>query len=318
MLVPTDIPRFAQVCSAIANEVASSDESGFVAIERLVDRVGATLILRPLLVEGMLASFPGDSATPDKKRWAVLIDNETYPITSAELKRESFAKPLHVRFRNTVAHELVHLLAFRANEFGVPCQDVNELKGRHDEIVDQIEKDTERLSPLLLWPERSIEKHIGSKTTSIAIKDLVNISRGMGISRPVLISRLNLIPDSDPFRFKHTSALKNVAIGLGEWIDRRVASFRKLPLFINFDRNVVPSFLLRLRKQERLSASEVIQDHNFGMCGGWVGSTRLECRAGVPDAIDATSMHIEISMEWVERSAGNTFFFVVRKQPAQI
>jgi hypothetical protein len=313
MLVPTDLGRFAQVCAAVGNDVAT-DEEGFVAIERLVSRLGARLLLRPLLVEGMVASLgQTDSASQSKGQWAVLIDSDTYPITPAELQSEAFGNPLPWRFRNTVAHEVVHLLAFRANEFGVRSQDVTTLRGRQEDIVKAIERDTEKLSPLLLWPEKAIEKLVTNRTEPISILDLVETSRVMGISRQVLISRLNLIPESDPLRLKQTRRLRNVAIGVAEWIDKKVASLRKWPLFINFDRNIVPSFLLNLKKQERLSASLVVQDKSFGMCGGWNSTVKFECHAGVPEAIDAHSMHVQLSMEWVERAPGNAFFFVVGK-----
>lgn len=312
MLVPTDLGRFSQVCAAIGNEVAT-DEDGFVAIQRLVNRLGATLLLRPLLVEGMVALLGADSASQNNRQWAVLIDSDTYPITPSELESESFGNPLHWRFRNTVAHELVHLLAFRADEFGVRAQDITTLKGRQEVIVKKIERGTEKLSPLLLWPEKAVEKFLSNKTTSISVVDLVQVSRAMGISRQVLISRLNLIPEADPLRIKQTRGLRNVAIGVAEWIDKKVASFRKWPLFINFDRNIVPSFLLQLKEQDRLSASLVVQDKAFGMCGGWAESTNFECRAGVPEAINASSMHVQLSMEGVDRAPGKSFLFLVTK-----
>lgn len=313
MLVPTDLAGFARLCTAIGNEVATK-EDGFVAIHRLVDRLGAKLLLRPLLVEGMVASIGRvDNEPQGAHQWAVLIDSETYRITSSELQSESFGNPLHPRFRNTVAHELVHLLAFRANEFGVRSQDITMLKGRRDAIVEEIERETEKLSPLLLWPEKAVVQLIADKKDQISVSDLVETSRALGISRQVLISRLNLIPPVDPFRLRQTQGLRNVAIGVAEWIDRRVASFRKWPLFVNFDRNIVPSFLLNLREQERLSASVVVPDSAFGMCGGWHDGASFECRAGVPEAVDAHSMQVQVAMEWVERAAGNAFFFVARK-----
>jgi hypothetical protein len=311
MLVPTDLARFAQVCAAIGNEVAS-DEDGFVAIRQLVSRLGAALVIRPLLVEGMLASLSGAaSAAYGNRQWAVLVDSDTYSITPADLEDESFGNPLHWRFRNTVAHELVHLIALRANEFGLRAREISTLKGSQEAIVDAIERDTELLSPLLLWPEKALEKFLVSKAEPLSIADLVDVSRSLGISRPVSVSRLNLIPQADPLRLTQTRALKNVAIGVAEWIDKKVASLKKWPLFINFDRNIVPTFLLNLRAQERLSASSIVQDPAFGMCGGWQDSTIFECPAGVPDAPDAHSMHVRLSMEWVERAAGNTFFFAV-------
>jgi hypothetical protein len=135
----------------------------------------------------------------------------------------------------------------------------------------------------------------------------------MGLSKSVLISRLNLIPSTDPLRLKQTPALRNVAVGVAEWVDKKVASLRKWPLFINFDRNIVPSFLLQAKEKERISAAAFVPDQAFGMCGGWKDVVAFECRAGVPEATEAHRMEVQLSMEWVDRSPGNTFLFVVKK-----
>jgi hypothetical protein len=311
MLVPTDPQRFAQLCAAIGNEAATDE--GFVAIHRLVDRLGATLLLRPLLVEGMIASIDGaEIPTPSPHQWAVLVDSDTYPITPAELQRESFGKPLPWRFRNTVAHELVHLLAFRAKEFGIRARDVSTIRGRPEAIVKAIERETERLSPLLLWPEIALKKFLAGKTEAISVADLVGISNNIGVSRQVLINRLNLIPEGDPLRL--TRGLRNAAVGVAEWIDKRMASFRGWPLFVNFDRNIAPAFLLDLKeKQERIPASSVVPDVSFALCGGWGDLTTFESRAGVSGATDTDSMRVQVSIEWVERAAGKSFLFVATK-----
>jgi hypothetical protein len=314
MLVPTDLAHFKRICAAVGNEVAAED--GFVAVQRLVNKLGATLMLRPMLVEGMVALI--ESETTPSPQWAILIDSDTYPITQSDLEKESLGNALPQRFRNTVAHELVHLLGFRAKEFGVASQDISTMKGRQGESrVKSVERETEKLSPLLLWSEKAIEKTLNKKTEPITILDLEEISRDMGISRPVLINRLNLIPEADPLRLRQSPALRNVAIGVAEWIDRKVASFRQWPLFLNFDRNIVPSFLLRLKNQERLSAPVVVQDQTFGMCGGWERCVSFECRAGVSGATEAHSMRVRLSMEWVDRAPGHAFFFLVTKDAQQ-
>ena len=119
MLSSQEVAQFTEVCTKIGDEVA--DEGGFVKIRDLLDRFHASVIVRPLLVEGMLASInerPG-SAT-QSQRWAVLVDSETYRVCDADIANESSSRPLAPRLRNTIAHELAHSLAFRPTEFGIP------------------------------------------------------------------------------------------------------------------------------------------------------------------------------------------------------
>jgi len=93
MLSAQEIAQFTEVCTRIGDEVA--DESGFVRIRDLLNRFHASVIVRPLLVEGMLASIherPG--SPPQSQRWAVLIDSETYRISEADIANESSSRPL--------------------------------------------------------------------------------------------------------------------------------------------------------------------------------------------------------------------------------
>jgi len=92
MLSSQEVAQFTEVCTKIGDEVA--DEGGFVKIRDLLDRFHASVIVRPLLVEGMLASInerPG-SAT-QSQRWAVLVDSETYRICDADIANESSSRP---------------------------------------------------------------------------------------------------------------------------------------------------------------------------------------------------------------------------------
>src|SRR5688572_17619044 len=102
MISKADTTRIEGACRAIGNDL--SDPEGFVSLERLLLRFNATLVMRPLLVEGMVAAV--DAASSDGRqgsRWVVLIDSESFPsISDVDLVKERFGKPLPARFRNTV------------------------------------------------------------------------------------------------------------------------------------------------------------------------------------------------------------------------
>jgi hypothetical protein len=263
----------------------------------------------------MLASVKRDSAAPsnDNGGWAVLLDSETYPLSTSDIDKETLGQPLPRRFRNTVAHELVHSLAFRPTEFGVRLQGENESKESFSELVKAIERETERLSPLLLWPEKALLMLLAQQKQAFSPDDLVRVTLSMGISRQVLISRLRLIPASDEHRFRQSNGLKNIGIGIAEWIDKRTAALRSWPLFLNFERNIIPTFLLNLLRQDRIHAPSVFVDEDFAMCGGWNNTAEFELSAGVSDSPHAHKMRIQVSSESAMRERGEQFFFVVRK-----
>src|ERR1039458_8341842 len=105
MLAVTELERIANVCAAIANEVA--DDSGFVSMRSLLARFQAHLLIQPMLVEGMLASIEqSNGGTNGGGRWAVLIDSETYGVNEQNVESENGHRPLPNRLRNTIAHEL--------------------------------------------------------------------------------------------------------------------------------------------------------------------------------------------------------------------
>lgn len=312
MLAPNELARFAEVCTLIGNEVA--DEHGFVPVRNLLTRFQASLLIRPLLVEGMLASKEHHSGTSfDATRWAVLLDSETYQVSELEIKEESQERPLPSRLRNTVAHELVHSLAFRPSEFGIRLREQNDSEERQIALVRAIERETEQLSPLLLWSDKALMKVLSGRKRSLSVEELHEICRTVGISRYVLISRLRLLRSTDPNGFLHRDGLKNIAIGIGEWVDGRNAVLRSWPVFINFDRNIVPAFLLKLIHQDRLPATTVFAHEAFAMCGGRNNNVEFITDAGVETVPNAMKMKVECSMEPGNKKTGSDFLYVIRK-----
>jgi hypothetical protein len=215
--------------------------------------------------------------------------------------------------RNTVAHELVHSLAFRPSEFGVDLKAPINSKENLSDVIDAIEKETEKLSPLLLLSDRAIENLLSDKKQPLTVEDLTQVCEVMGLSRHVLVSRLRLIRPTDSSGFRQYPGLRNTGIGIGEWVDRRVAVIRSWPQFWNFDRNVVPAFLLKSFHQDRIPATDIFFDKTFEMCGGWNHTIELETPAGVPDTPDAEQFKVRVSIELADKKANAQFLFAVTK-----
>lgn len=310
MLAPNEFTKFAEVCTAIGNDVA--DENGFVPVRNLLTRFQANLFIRPLLVEGML-TFMGHGSRNgfDAGRWAVLLDSETYRINELEVKEERRERPLPSRLRNTIAHELVHSLAFRPSEFGIRLRKPIDSEENRNALVRAIERETERLSPLLLWPEKAVAKVLSGKKQSLSVEELTQVYRSMGISRYVMINRLCLIRPADANGFRYRDGLKNLAIGIGEWVDGKNAVFRSWPLFLNFDRNIVPAFLLKLIDQDCLPARIVFTDEVFAMCGGFLNTVEFMTDAGTSALPTVEKMKVRCSIENVEKKPKSKFLFVI-------
>src|SRR5688572_30686630 len=141
MLAAKDLQSLARACTAIAEDVA--DASGFVPVRRLLERFDISLVIRPLLVEGMLASIPAQREDGTRSKFAVLIDSETFKVNDKEVATEDPASPLPPRFRSTVAHELLHALAFRPDSFGLRFDHAIDDERRVGEFVEAVEQETE-------------------------------------------------------------------------------------------------------------------------------------------------------------------------------
>jgi len=305
-----DLTRIAEVCTAIGNQ--ATDDSGFVPIRDLLSGFHAELLIRPLLAEGMLASL-GTAQSKDRGRWAVLIDSETHDVSMDDVAEERSTRQLPYRMRNTVAHELVHSLAFRSSEFGIQLKTKVSTKKGLQEFVEGVEKETERLSPLLLWSEKAIAKFLRGRKEPVSLQDLLAVMRDAGISRYVLVNRLLLIrPATDESRFLLSAGLTNLGIGIGVWGPTH-AFVKGWPLFWNFEDGAVPSFLLKAHGHERLSAETLFADETCGMRGGPNTIFEIETDAGTPALPNAKRMRIRVAIEERLRAPGEEFLFVVHK-----
>lgn len=297
-----------EACIRIGNDIA--DDDGFSPIRNLLSRFHTSLIARPLLVEGMLATVEESSDAGTASRWAVLIDDERYKVSESSLREESSRNPLPSRIRNTIAHELVHSLAFRPTEFGLQL-----VAGAKDaksaaQLVETIERETERLSPLLLFSEKALKRLLTFKQEKLTANDLTTACREFGVSRYVLINRLRLLRSNDRHGFLEHKCLRNVGIGLAEWKGDG-ALVRSWPLFMNFDRNITPDLLLAAIEQDRTSASVLGVPESSLLCGGDQESVTFECEGKVKFASKGDPMTVRCSVE--SRARSGDCLFVIAK-----
>jgi hypothetical protein len=308
VLSQSELAQVDQACRAIADEAC--DENGFVSIDRLLKRFQAKLLIRPLLVEGMIAAVDESSGGSSSSKWLVLVDSETYAVNEQDVASEAWKKPLPARFRNTVAHELAHSLAFRPSEFGIRLRSPVRSEDDKQKIVQAIEKETERLSPLLLWPDKAVNQFLRGKREALTVTELVRVATDMGFSRPVLINRLAGL-HSNQSELLQSPGLQNLAVGLGDWVEKEQGVLRSWPLFLNFDRNLVPGFLRRLRHQDRMPGAEVYADRSFALLGGSLPSVLFEIDVGTDVAPGIKSLSVEMQVEARSPNA-RQFLFVLR------
>ncbi len=295
-----------EVCAEIGNQVA--DHDGFVSVRRLLERFRTTLRLRPLLVEGMIGST--HSAEGQLPEWTVLIDSERYPEVADSLNGETLAKPLPVRFRFTVAHELAHSLTFRAGEFGVKLDGVAENSKNNSELVKAIEKETDRLAPLLLCPERVLCDRLRSLEGPADLTFLAKLRRDCGISREVLLNRLSLSRAMDQTGLWQRPHLRDFGVAIGEWNATGQATLRRWPVFFNFNR-LVPKGLLTVTAQDKMPFESAFGKENLAAVESNIEVASIS-PAGTTAAPEAGQMSIEISAESTRRAQGAAFLVLVR------
>ena len=298
------------LCVEEAEKLAQSD--GFVSVDAIARRFQAEIIVRPLLVEAMLASLTpealaGQGSSP---QWVVLIDSERFPVTAEDIRDESSARPLPVRLRNSVAHEIVHSLTFRGGEFGFTFLRSRKKGEEKNAFIQRVEKETEELSPLLLVPQSIIAAQC--REPELSIENLCVLRSQCGISRDVLINRLCLLSKHDPEDIRYGTCLDNIAVGRGEWINESEARLASWPLYSHFDRGLIPNVVTAIRQKRGMLAVEVTDDSSFWLNGG--GS----CNAEFEDSesryqLSYSRTKIRFSVEQTDRRAGTSFLFLIRK-----
>jgi hypothetical protein len=307
----SSIQTIANICAEEADRVA--DTSGFVPVRALAKRFRAEVIARPLLVEAMLAtktSPDSADATVSEKHWLILVDSERFAVTDNDVQDESPSRPLPPRLRNSIAHELVHSLSFRTATPTKKPPPNREKGDARDIAVRKLEKDAERLSPLLLIPYSSLVRL--SRQSCLLPQTLRELQKRCAVSRDILPSRLTLLSIFDPEGIRYNTCLEDAAVGLGEWIDKNTAQLLDWPLFINFRENRVPDFVAGLSSVGDQLASGVCDDARFYLNGGDGDTVEFDVNndARLPSYL---RMRVRLNIEIVPRAAKAKFFFVVAR-----
>lgn len=286
----------ASACRSIADEVA--DANHFVSVRALLRRFNAQIVVRPLLVEAMLAERIG--AADNEPRWVLLLDSERYELSREQLDQEATARPLTARLRNSVAHELAHALAFRPAEFGVV------LETHKGVSLKDIEEETERVSPLLLVPDSAFDGLMLSGETALAQLD--RLRRSLGVSRQVFVRRVQLLRHTGSPGIRPGEPFHDMALLTGSVRDDGAAVASSWPLFANFDRNVEPGFLHELRRQRSIPLGSILRQASSSNV---TSSAILTVPAGTEMHPTSEKMAVRIEVER-DRNKG-TFLVMVRR-----
>ncbi len=303
----------AMAARCIEASTSAVDVDGFVPVRNLLEHFQASIEFRPLLVEAMLCEKLGEAIAPPRTRWHLLIDGDKHPVDSRAVGGESCAMPLSDRLRNTIAHELAHTLAFRTTDSGQELMLLYS-KGKQVSRVDEvaeIERRTEELSPLLLVADSSIAQAFRLDLDRLHIDDLTRARAKFGVSRYILVSRLDLQARFGDTRIALRPSLSNVGIGVGKWGADGIPSLLGMPMYLNFDRAIAPKFFHWAYREKQLDFYSITSDPNFVLNGGASLETTLIAKAGTPRNPESTKMKVNISVEKRARKIGGTFFVLV-------
>jgi hypothetical protein len=295
---PQELKRIAATCADLGNQAA--DESGFVALHRLAALLRAEIEFRPLLVEAVIAAPTGPGT------WKVLVDSETHPDGAKAFPVESPQAPLSARLRNTLAHELLHTLSFRAEEFGFRLE-LN-VKETRAEAVKRLERETEGFSPFLVLPQKTIETELEARELSLDV--LVDWRRRWVVSREVLVARLGLFQSLPEFRLRYHANVTNVAVCLAEWMNEESAVLLEWPVHFNFRDGIVPEFIWQLRNKGKPQLRELFPGSEFLLNGGSKLITRSTLPAGTGANPRADKLHVVAEIEPVQKKKSETFLIV--------
>jgi hypothetical protein len=123
---------------------------------------------------------------------------------------------------------------------------------------------------------------------------------------------LNLLSLLDEKRILARPSLRNLAVGIGEWISADKAVLKGWPFFSQFDGGKVPSFVFQLQRGIQVSPSEFLSDSSFYLSGGTSGQSECSIAAGTPSNREALRLPISFSVEIRPKKSGTEFLFVVR------
>lgn len=300
--------QLASFCVEEADRLAQA--SGFISVSSLASRFNVEVTPRPLLVEASIASLKQTAADGvESVKWLVLVDSERFAISREQVESESETSPLPGRLRNTIAHELLHSLSFRDEGTRFRLLTKPRAAEKPDEFVRRIERETERLSPLLLVPNSTLVEL--SSNPTLDLPSLLKVKARCAISREVLVSRLSLLTLVDPASIRYNTCLDDVAVGRGEWLSANKARLHGWPMYSNF-RNGEPTLLRKLKAGNGLDWSLIHQDPRFYLDGGTSDMVDIdpEENAGIPPSARRS---LRLTVEKVRREAKGGFLFILSR-----
>ena len=303
--------KFAKCCVGISGKAAMDD--GFVSIRKLSEAFNAEIECRPLLVEGMIAK-PKNLLNADgsRSKWKILIDSEKLDVNSEKIESESSVSPLPERVRFTVAHELAHTLAFRSSEFGVELEVRKAGKQSNDDFIEALEEETNTLTPLLLVPDEALLKICAEESGGLSLPSIVRARQRWGVSRNVLVSRLNLLAVTDESHLRSRNSLSEMIVGMGEWRNSESASLYSWPIHSNFGNTLIPEFITRLRNKGACALSEVAPLDSVVERGDGTLEFIGEFRVGTSMQPSLEEALVKFTFENVTRRAGQTFLYLIK------
>jgi hypothetical protein len=292
-------------CVRLADDL--SDQNGFLPVRSLAEHFSIGVIFRPLLVEAMLASVPAsDKVGP---QWLVLVDTDRFATGQVEYEKESAERTLPSRLRNTIAHEILHSLSFRATESDFQFRMAKRSGENHESFVKRIERETEDLSPLLLIPEKRLLRLAhGSK---IELQDILDLQHQCAATRDVLVNRFRIWKRDDVNGNLFGGAVENIGLGIGFW-QAGNAFLSGFPVFVNFRNNYLPHLFTQLLSKKQIEVKEITADPDFILNGGRSACVEMSGHRQ-EEVLDYLKMQIRLSVEPGAASRRGRFLFLVEK-----
>jgi hypothetical protein len=273
------------------------DDTGFIPIRELTQRCEAKIQLRPLLVEAIVAR----SKSVGIKEWMILLDSERFGDVAQEIEDENATRPLPNRLRNTVAHELAHVIWF--NVCGIePIE-----KKKADE-VQNVEHQIESLSPCLLLPYSKLKETLSRE---ISVDTLTELRNRAGLSSEAFVQRIKMLRFHDPDSINVGRCLENTAIGVGSWKNSKNTTLQLTPIFSRFS-HLAPSLLLQHQSTGIFTVSDAFQEPDFYLNGGSVPITNAEISVGTTREPYIEKQRAQLSVEPINKQQSGKYLWTLR------
>ena len=245
------IKEAATYCSSAARRI--HERHGFIPLRELSAALNVEVVFRPLLVEGMVAAPKFDRLDSSESSWKVLLNSERFPDGERQYKEESKGVQMEPRLRFTLAHEIAHTMSFRTFENGVELKESSAVEKSGKEQISALEKESNYLAPLLLVPDKALAGELARIQGELSPEAVKRIASSFGVSIDVIISRLARLRQYDPQSLRNQPILRNLALLTAEKSNESQRVILPFPLFYNYDDNLVPLFIERLIKGERVT-----------------------------------------------------------------